>query len=137
MADRQQRDPGSDPGQIPTPEGLRAELDGLDQEERKVVGALIVVMMREPARVREREWLLEAYAHIASQALEMGDEQLEQLRDWVRTHRDRVLNASFRLFLRVAEDLRSAAYVDEDGEPAPPTLGQATVLAMTYFAGPL
>ena len=118
---------------VPAPEAMRVELDRLDERERKVVGGLIVAMMREPDRVRDREWLLEAYAHIASQALEMGDAELDALRDWVRAHRDGCLNAAFRLFLRVARDLEGLEVVDEDGEPAALTLGQATVQAMTYF----
>jgi len=112
---------------------MRSELDALSPESRKVVGALIVVMMREPDKVRDREWLMEAYSHIASQALEMGDEKLDELRDWIRANRDACMNAGFRLFLRVARDLEGAEHLDEDGEPAPLTLGQASVVAMTYF----
>ena len=118
---------------VPSPEAMRAELDALSPECRKVVGALIVVMMREPDKVRDREWLMEAYAHIASQALEMGDEQLDVLQAWVRDNRDTCMNAAFRLFLRVARDLEGAEHVDEDGQPVELTLGQASVVAMTYF----
>lgn len=118
---------------VPEPEAMRAELDGLSADQRKVIGGMIVAMMREPDKLRDREWLLEAYSHIASQALEMGDERLEELREWVRANRETCLNASFRLFLRVARDLETRELTDEDGEPVALTLGQATIVAMTYF----
>ncbi len=118
---------------VPSPDAMRAELDGLSPECRKVVGGLIVAMMRESDKVRDREWLMEAYAHIASQALEMGDERLDELRAWVQENRDACMNAGFRLFMRVARDLEGAEHKDEDGQPAELTLGQATVVAMTYF----
>ncbi|MDF1798861.1 MAG: hypothetical protein P1V81_06770 [Planctomycetota bacterium] len=129
----QNEGPGSGGPVVPEPEAMRAELDGLAAEERKVIGGMIVAMMREPDKLRDREWLLEAYSHIASQALELGDERLEELREWIRSHRDTCLNASFRLFLRVARDLETREPTDEDGQPVALTLGQATIVAMTYF----
>lgn len=115
----------SEENSIPEPADLRAELAGLSQTARKVVGGLVVVMMREPERVRDREWLLENYTLLSSEALGLGDDEVEQLKEFVRSERDAVLNATLRLFLRVARDL--------EGIGGQPTLGQATMVALSYF----
>jgi hypothetical protein len=109
----------------PEPAVLRAELAALGDEARKVVGGLVVVMMREPERVRDREWLLENYTLLASEALGLGDGRLDELQTFVLAQRDAVLNATMRLFLRVAADLSGLG-----GES---TLGQATIIALSYF----
>jgi len=110
---------------VPEPAALRAELARLSQEARKVVGGLVVVMMREPERVREREWVLENYTLLASDALGLDDAAVAELQEFVRAERDGVLNATMRLFLRVAQDL--------EGLGGEPTLGQATMVALSYF----
>ena len=113
------------PSAVPSPKALRTQLMGLGEDERKVIAGMVVLMMKEPEKVRDREWILEAYTHISAQALEMGDERLEQLKELVRERRDLVLNASFGLFFRVAQDAAELG--------GTPTLAQATVMAMAYF----
>lgn len=113
------------PSAVPSPEALRTQLMGLGADERKVIAGMVVLMMKKPGKVRDREWLLEAYTHISAQALEMGDERLDQLKELVQERRDLVLNASFGLFFRVAQD---AAEIG-----GTPTLAQASVMAMAYF----
>ena len=113
------------PSSIPSPEDLKAQLMGLGEDERKVIAGMVVLMMKEPDKVRDREWLMEAYTHISSQALEMGDERLDELKALIQERRDLVLNASFALFFRVAQDAAQAG--------GTPTLAQATVMAMAYF----
>ena len=113
------------PSSIPSPEDLKAQLMGLGEDERKVIAGMVVLMMKEPDKVRDREWLMEAYTHISAQALEMGDERLNELKALIQERRDLVLNASFALFFRVAQDAAQAG--------GTPTLAQATVMAMAYF----
>lgn len=159
------------------PAKVRAELAALGPDARKIAGGLVVVMMREPDRVRDREWLLENFTLLSAKALELGDEDQAALQDFVRRERDAVLNATFRLFLRVAEDMRGltgaavegpasgtgaggpasgsgadgpangsgtdgpASGTDASGPasgpggsgPASGTLGQATMIALSYF----
>ncbi len=118
------------PSPLPSPAELRAELAALSHDARKIVGGLVVVMMREPGRVREREWLLETYTLLAAEALGLGDAEVERLEAFVRSERDATLNAAFGLFLRVAADLEGLGA--NPGAP-PATLGQATVVALSYF----
>ncbi|MFT4709371.1 MAG: hypothetical protein ACI8Q9_000491 [Planctomycetota bacterium] len=114
------------PSAVPSPEELKAQLMGLGADERKVIAGMVVLMMKEPGKIRDREWLLEAYTHISAQALEMGDERLEQLKELVQERRDLVLNTSFALFFRVAQDAAELG--------GTPTLAQASVMAMAYFS---
>ena len=109
----------------PKSDPLRVDLMALPEAPRKIVAGLVVLMMKEPDKVRNREWLLEAYTHIAAQALEIGDEHLGKLQAIIQDERDRVLNLSFQLFLRVAEEARALG--------GTPTLAQASVMAMAYF----
>jgi hypothetical protein len=110
----------------PDPDSLRHAITSLGDWPRKVVIGVVVLMMKEPQKIRDREWLLELYTHVAAQALEMGDERLGELQDLVREQRDEILNLCFQLFLRVAEDARQAG--------GTPTLAQASVMAMAYFS---
>jgi len=87
-------------------------------------------MMHSPERVREREWLLENYTLLAAEALGPRATVVAELQAFVRAERDAALNAAFRLFLRVAADLEGLASLP--GAP-PATLGQATVVALSYF----
>jgi hypothetical protein len=110
------------------PAVVRAELAALSHTGRKIAGGLVVVMMREPERVREREWLLENFTLLSAKALELGDANQAELQAYVRRERDAVLNATFRLFLRVAQDVHGLNAGESTG-----TLGQATILALSYF----
>lgn len=112
------------------PARVRAELAALDATGQKVAGGLVVVMMREPERVRDREWLLENFTLLSAKALELSDADKDALQAYVRAERDAVLNATFRLFLRVAEDVRGLSGEAAEGAG---TLGQATMIALSYF----
>jgi len=125
-------EPGPGKGPDLEPARVRSELAALGADARKIAGGLVVVMMREPNRVRDREWLLENFTVLSAKALELGDEDQAELKAFVRRERDAVMNATFRLFLRVAEDMRGlTGGVAEGG--ASGTLGQATMVALSYF----
>lgn len=85
----------------------------LDPRSRKVVAGLVTVMMRHPARVREREWMAE---QLASVALLAGDVEADSaqaaadaLQDWLRGRSDGLLEAAFLLFGRAGLDLAPRA----------------------------
>ena len=111
----------------PLPESaeLRTFLMGLEEGQRKVIAGLVVLMMKEPEKVRDREWLMEAYTHVSAQAHEMGDARLDELQVILKRDRDLILNTSFQVFLSVARDAADAG--------GTPTLAQASVMAMAYF----
>lgn len=92
---------------------VRRRLAALDARSRKVVAGLVTVMMRHPARVREREWMAE---QLASVALLAGDVEADsaqavavELQTWLRTRADGLLEAAFLLFGRAGLDLAPRA----------------------------
>ena len=96
-----------------SPDSVRRRLAALDERSRKVVAGLVTVMMRHPARVREREWMAE---QLASVALLAGDAQADstqqaaaELQDWLRPRADGLLEATFQLFGRAGLDLAPRA----------------------------
>ncbi len=115
----------------PSPEEMRAELARLDAMQQKIAGALMPVLFQHPGRLKEREWLAEQFASVALLALELyqeveGSEGLAQVQIYARENLDTVMNACFRLFLRVGEDMKDLA---GDGF----TLQEATLQALGYM----
>jgi len=103
-----------------SPEEVRERLASLDARSQKVVAGRVTVMMRHPARVREREWMAE---QLASVALLAGDVQgdsaqavAEALREWLRPRADGLLEAAFLLFGRAGLDLapRAGTFTPEE-----------------------
>ena len=101
--------------ELPSPDEARVQLAGLSQRERKIVGGLFAVMVREPTKVRDREWLLGRLAQVAALSNDGGDPEsdpttdLEALQGYLAEHHDRLLGAAFLLFHRVAVDLEAQA----------------------------
>ena len=112
-----------------SPEDLRRQLRSLGPDTQKIVGGLVVIMMRDSERIREREWLLENFTVLAAKAKGLSEAQTQELQAFVQAERDGALNAAFALFLRVAADLEG---LGKHGDQ-PATLGQATVIALSYF----
>lgn len=96
-----------------SPEDVRRRLAALDERSRKVVAGLVTVMMRHPARVREREWMAEQLASVALLADEVqADSVLDaatELQEWLRGRADGLLEAAFMLFGRAGLDLAPRA----------------------------
>jgi hypothetical protein len=89
---------------------LRATLADLDDRQRKIVGGLIAVMIENPERVKEREWITEQFTQITLIAAEFEDvgsvqEGVERVQTYVRANADELLATSYQLFQLVAEDL--------------------------------
>ncbi len=93
----------------PTPETVRAALADFDPCHQKIAMGMLAVMIREPARVRDREWMAQRLAEIALLAgdFEAGSPQegVTAVQDFLRAHSPVLLEASFLLFQRVGLDL--------------------------------
>jgi hypothetical protein len=99
---------------VPSADDVRAELQALDQLDRKVVGGLVALCMAMPQQVRDREWLAERFVHVATVAhgfaeegAEATDDDVERVRLYARLRFDPVVRATLRLFVRTGEDLRA------------------------------
>jgi hypothetical protein len=118
--------------EIPDRTSLRSELAALTPAAQKTAAGVIVVMMREPERVRDREWLLEVFTRVAGRALGFPERpsaaQTDELRRFARQNHRQVLNLCAALFVRVAEDLLASGQA-----PASADLATATRLALGYF----
>jgi hypothetical protein len=119
--------------EIPDRPALRAALAALAPAAQKTAAGVIVLMMREPTRVRDREWLSEVFTRVAGRALGLAEKpsaaETEELRRFARRNHREVLNLCAALFVRVAEDL-----VSSGTPPASADLAQATRIALGYFA---
>jgi len=116
----------SDPRQ-----GLRATLATFDDRRKKIVGGVIVVMIENPERVKQREWISEQFTEIVLltgdyERTGSVDEGVAHVGDYVRENIDAVLNACYLLFQLTAEDLAPKL---EQGV----TREQAVTHAMTYM----
>ena len=115
-------------------EALRATLATFDQRQRKIVGGVIAVMIENPQRVKEREWITEQFTQITLLACGFEDvdsvqDGMEQVQGYVQEQIDPVLNACYQLFGCVAEDLAprlSEGITKED----------AVAHALGYFSEP-
>lgn len=93
----------------PRPE-LRATLAGFDERRKKIVGALVALMIQTPERVRDREWLAEQLTHVTLYAggfddVASVDEGVQRVQAFLRENAAELLEASYRLFGVTAEDL--------------------------------
>ncbi len=99
--------------ETPTPEEVRAALAPLDPREQKIVGGMLTVMMTEPDRVREREWIAEQLTRVTLLAGEFEgdspDAGVQAVQDYLRDKAPGLLSASFLLFQRVGLDMAPRA----------------------------
>lgn len=97
----------------PTPEDVRRALAPLDVRQQKIVAGLLALVMREPARVREREWMAERLTQVTLLAGEFeADTPAEGVRvvqEYLRLQAETLLNATLLLFQRVGLDLAPRA----------------------------
>jgi hypothetical protein len=89
---------------------LRSHLAGLDARQRKIVGGVLAVMIENPERVREREWITEQFTQVVLLACEFEDvgsvqEGVERVQTYAREQLDPLLSACYQLFTVTAEDL--------------------------------
>ncbi len=97
----------------PTASEVRKALLHFDSRHQKIVSGLLVEMMKNPTRVRERDWVIEQLAELTLLTGDFEDATPESgaaaVREFVREHADEILNASFLLFQRVGMDLAPRA----------------------------
>ena len=96
-----------------TPGDVRAALAGLDAHQQKIVIGLLSVMISEPQRVREREWMAERLTELT---LLTGEFEADSPQDGVQAvetylleNSGHLLRASILLFQRVGLDLAPRA----------------------------
>ena len=108
--------------QGPSPDEVRTALGELDDHQQKIVIGLLSVMVNDPQRVREREWVAERLTELA---LLTGEFEADTPQDGVRAveaylreHSERLLRAALLLFQRVGLDLapraRAGGFTFED-----------------------
>jgi hypothetical protein len=99
-----------------TPEEVRAALADLDSRRQKVVVGLFTVMVREPERVREREWVARQLAEMAVLAGETeagttgaAEDAVREVQVFLRANGAELVAAALLLFQRVGLDLAPRA----------------------------
>lgn len=116
-----------------TAEELRARIRALDPTEKKVLGGLIVLMIRNHDRIKDTEWIFESLARLSVPALGLDqegevDEDLDTVQEFVQRSSRQLLNVAFPLFVAVAGDMRQKM---ADGESY--ALDDACARALDYF----
>ena len=116
----------------PSPEEVRQALAHLDARRQKIVAGLFAVMIKDPARVRDREWIAENFTRLAVAAHgfdESGevDEEVQTIQRFVQLSMNQVLDVAFPLFAQVAAELSA-----EKG-PGKFSLDDACQRALSYF----
>ncbi len=111
---------------------LRATLSTFDERQKKIVGGVLAVMIENPDRVREKEWISEQFTQVVLLACDFEDvgsvdEGVGRIQAYAQEHIDTLLSACFQLFAVTAEDVapRVAEGLTRD---------EALAHAMGYFA---
>ncbi|MBK8979050.1 MAG: hypothetical protein IPM29_24400 [Planctomycetes bacterium] len=91
--------------------------------DRRVLGAVTLLMMVEPQQIRDREWLAERFVQVAIFAHGFDpdsppDADVRTIQDFARARMDPILTTALGLFVRIAEDLqqRSTPYGMDDAK---------------------
>jgi len=113
---------------------LREVLAAFDDRQKKIVGGVVTVMIGNPHRVRDREWISEQFTHVTLLASGFEDvssaqDGLEQIQGYVQDNITPILNACYRLFQCVAADI-AAGGAAQDMDRA-----DAVEVALGYLAG--
>jgi hypothetical protein len=100
--------------QLPTADEVRALVRPLDDRDRRVLGGLVLLMVREPARVRDQEWLAERFVEVAVVAHGFAadeehatSEDVAVIEGYAKARMRLVVNAAVALFVRTADELRA------------------------------
>ena len=117
---------------MPGPDEIRASIQALDATEKKVLGGMIVLMIRNYSRIKDQEWVAENFTRLSVAALgldEAGevDADIDKVRAFIENSMGRVLNSAFPLFAQVAADMQRKGGADKF------TLEEACAEALRYF----
>ena len=102
---------------IPTPEQIHQRIGALDDRGRRIVGSLTVLLISEPQRARDQEWLAERFTQLTVVGHGFDEEspsedEVAVVERYVRAHIGEHVGLSLAVFVRIAEDLKDAG-----GEP--------------------
>ena len=94
----------------PDPRELIAQLDAT---QRKVVGAVVVAMIKHHDRVRDQEWLAAQLVSAVTLAMENELAEVDDpargvtlVEDYAHQHRDRIFSTALALFVHVAQTMQ-------------------------------
>ena len=97
----------------PSPDDVRRALAGLDDRKRKIVAGLFALLIENPTRARDREWVCEELARVTTLAggfeADSPDAGVAAVEGFLREHSEALLGATFLLFQRVGLDLAPRA----------------------------
>jgi hypothetical protein len=119
---------------FPNRDQIRAGIQGLDVAEKKVLGGIMVVMIHNHARVKDREWIAENFTRLAVPALGVAgvgdvDDDLDRVKRFVTASLGRVLDLAYPLFALVAADMQGRMAAGESH-----SLEDAVERALAYFS---
>lgn len=93
------------------PDDVRGALAELDITEQKIVSGMFTVMVQEPSRVREREWMGEKLAQMTLMAgtfdADDPSEGVAAVELYLKPRSEKLVRASFLLFHQVALDMQA------------------------------
>jgi hypothetical protein len=118
---------------VPTQDEVRQQIQPLDELDRKVLGGMVALLMSEPKRLRDREWVAQQFVQVAvvahgfaGEGDDASTDDVERVRLYANLRMSVILDATLALFVRVAEDLRGSQGA---------TLEMARGLVHGYLAG--
>lgn len=97
----------------PSPDEVRAALAGFDDRGQKIVIGLLSVMINDPERVRDREWVAERLTELTLLAGGFEDEDpqasVRAIEAFLQEQSEGLVRAALLLFQRVGLDLAPRA----------------------------
>lgn len=98
---------------FPDPDVVRRALANLDARDSRIVAGLLAMMMREPQRVRDREWMAERLTQVTLLAGELEADTpkdgVRRVQEFLLERAEPLLGAALLLFQRVGLDLEPRA----------------------------
>lgn len=90
---------------------LDAALDALDATQRKILGGLVVTMIKHHDRIRDKEWFAKQFASAVALTTELEDtsstfEGVERVQSYAAEHFVHLGGVGFGIFARVAQDMQ-------------------------------
>jgi len=100
--------------ETPEPDVARETLARLDPRSRKIVYGLFAMMIQDPSKVRDSEWICEQLTQVTLLAgdfeVETPEIGLSEVRAFLVAPPDPLLEAAYLLFQRVGLDLASRTH---------------------------
>lgn len=99
---------------VPGPGELDDRLKALDPTQRKILGSLVMTMIRHHDKVRDREWFAQQFTAAVALTTELDDvgstaEGMERIQTYAREQFAPLGGVAYGLFTRVAEEMQERA----------------------------